>query len=876
MALSHDLQEDSKSGKKKRKSPRFIEIISEKVRERGEKKEQKKQAEQVYNAVLARVQPWIDSGREKLGWRDDEFGPVDAKVKEAKKTRKKDIGQATQLLREAEDLGNAAQYTFELRRDGTGALRTVLDSLGSSTSPQAVKIRQQVAGLEKRLQGTKAEELEKALEEAESLVDEVAEFEPETQIEPKRLKLGLELMTLLREQAIACMTALRKKFGRQDDGMKSGFFLEELEKVPAIVEAKALLSKANDNPKLTEAAAQLEDLDKRFAEAKGKIEKACLAFQGNLEKDGGKEGKALFGRARQEGQESKKSDEQLAAIRKFEADFEPVEQALARFLDLGTTDGPTVAEQVKYAREKTIATNDFANAPKVVADLLKLIQFLTQTAIKDLKGDATALGGEIDGIVSSLEKQKKAAGRLTAAYDALILEAKQIKPLVKTNNPGAFKSARLLVEQLKEAGLGTAATKVAEFNATCDAIELVTGDKATAKEFPTDTDTITKAMKVTVDGVDLHDFDASIATLAGLKGDSDALKLKADELARWRRGAAAQLELLKKRIDEINSKLSEKTGMFAAIREAIGGSDVLRKTVFGQDYTAVHDGYDKVGVDMQAMQDKLFAAHEAASKIADSIKSGEVAGAREALKTDMQAAETREKEENEKKKKTEDEHAAIQKEYDDFVKLLRETRKAVANDPIGDEEELKELETLRDQVRKKLKAKDFDDAAKQLRGGKGNDGIAARLQKLHDTPGGVTADSLKKLEQIGDLWDKAQQKVGTAIEAILVKARPVAQRLQVDIKEIDGQTEGLKKKLFAFDFNEPVKTLLDKKADLKQRKAAREAALKEVRAARAALLANPVAERLRQNPFGLGSPFTEYRAFLDSVEYNALRAVPPE
>ena len=498
----------------------------------------------------------------------------------------------------------------------------------------------------------------------------------------------------------------------------------------------------------------------------------------------------------------------------------------------------------------------------------------TAVAVGSIADEATALNTAVDTLLKGLKAQKKVADLLAKPYGVLFTEAEQIRPLISTNNAGALVSARQLIDGIEAAGLGAAVTAVTAFIDMAAHVKAVAETKAVAKDFAEEAQSVTKALDTIVKAVDLHDLPKSAFALAALNKQADELAHKTDELGRWRRGAAAQLELLKKTIDAIEDALSDKKSILQRVRDTIGTSDIYGKTLFGQDYKTVHDGYEKPGVDRDAMQTMLFAAQGSAAAILKKLQDGDRQAGFADIDSSKGAATQRTEDEKTTADEIQAENTRITTMYNDLVVTLRKTRTRVKDHSYGDKEELEELEELRNQVKKKLSKKDFDGAKAQLEGDGG--GLVARLTKLHDAPGGVTTDSIEKLKEINGLWQNAQERVRASLDSIKTKAEPVAERLTIDKAAIGKRLTELDQKLFGFDFFEPVRVLIDDKRDIKVRKVAREDALKLVRDARAVLMANPVAESVRTNPFNVAGPFIDYRAFLDSLEYNALRAVPPE
>lgn len=623
-----------------------------------------------------------------------------------------------------------------------------------------------------------------------------------------------------------------------------------------------LLEKA-DNSDLKTDEKRIEDLTDRFELAQTEVTKIGAAMEKRI-----KEQAPALLRLLVDGQaEFRKGLDLQAAAKKFEEDFAVVEKGLAELRDLGTPYAQVLTDNAAKDKETMLKDKAFTRAPMVIKVFLDQIEVAKKNAVSSASVEGEKLEAELVKFRKEVRNEYAKDDRIKPAYRKLLTEIDQLDVIVETNNTGAFASARQRMEAIKAAGLGGTIAIITQLLVNADAIAVVTGNATVAQEFESDTNEILLAVKTAFKDLDLYDVAKGAKTFADLKAQADDLKQKTDALLKWREG--------------ITQKLKALDGMIKEFRKLVPGS---KPTTFELNAKDAKEKYDKPGVDRAAVDKLISDAERVVYPMINNIR--EVGPGQnkviEALEKDFSKAAKIIEDEEQKKTDKANKHKDIETRINTFKGDLVKAREAVDKDPTGDQDELSELKILFKQVQKKFDAKDDDGAGSQLAG------IEVRLKKLLEVPGGVTAGSVKELLGVATQWDNAMKAMRLALDMINDGAKVVAPVAKVDPKEIEtplnrayARFEPFKKTLvqsvLQLAEGEKAKVSKDEHAKLlKARKAARESALVDVRSLYTILDTDPVVVSLANNPFVKGSPFSEMRKFAQSIEYNALRAVPPE
>ena len=611
--------------------------------------------------------------------------------------------------------------------------------------------------------------------------------------------------------------------------------------------------------------AKTEEERDRFGEEGLKaITREGKTFREEFLADGGKSFLAAVGKQRTEAQDT----QNLSVERQqFATEWKKVETALGGLYDYSAPESERIGAKAEKAKTQIIAESKYELGMRFITATLEEIRTAQLQAQKGAKVSGDQLEREIAKLREEVKAQEKAIGpKLAGPYKALVAEIGQIDIIAKTGNRGAHEAGLAMIAKIREAVTGPGAAKILAFNTALKEVEAVSGDGDIAKQHETEANELKLALKTVLEDVDLLNFGPSLTGIQGLQKDAEALGGTNALLDTWRAGVKKRLEALKKINAEMRKSL-EKEKEFKGKETSI---DVALKEI--------EKGYKAVGVDAAAMETQLSNAERLAWSAANGLKSGnvkkEVSKVYGALRLDIKTtAETKQTQQDEaaEQEKT---RKALEKElktYDTDLKGVTKTiTELVKKKQPGDEEEASELKILGEQAQKKFKAGDYEEARKQL------DAIRKRLDLLIRTPGGVAASSVRDLANIDTLWGNAFQVANNLLKGIKSSAEPARKAAELETVDVQKPMDVMLERLQAFTLPDSVKVLADEKADLKARKKAREDALRDIRAMRAILTGDPVVRKLAANPFGVRQPMLSVMKLLENIEFNSLRAVPPE
>ena len=311
--------------------------------------------------------------------------------------------------------------------------------------------------------------------------------------------------------------------------------------------------------------------------------------------------------------------------------------------------------------------------------------------------------------------------------------------------------------------------------------------------------------------------------------------------------------------------------MIDAFHKLMPGTD---DTTFIVNYKEALDAYKKPGVDVAATTKLVTEATALAYPVINNLQQAGTGQARtiNVLEADRVVGQANIAEKAEKERLIKEKHDTLKTGLEKYEADIKVAAKAVNAEANGDKDELKELTLLGEQARKKFQNKDEEGAAAQLKS------IRKRLNALLTTPGGVVAESVAALADVEKSWATAMAETHSLLGKIVSAANPAIAAARLRPADVEKRINGLYDQLqpFRSTLVRSMKMVGDPATPLKTRKSEREYALRDVRAMRAIIDGNPLAMKLAANPFGEAAPFTKLRRFLSDLEYNALRAVPPE
>lgn len=236
------------------------------------------------------------------------------------------------------------------------------------------------------------------------------------------------------------------------------------------------------------------------------------------------------------------------------------------------------------------------------------------------------------------------------------------------------------------------------------------------------------------------------------------------------------------------------------------------------------------------------------------------------LQADLEKGRALQAEEDKKAAALKEAKETFEKESKAFDTLANETEKLIKKAK-GDLDEFNSLKDLVKSARKSAKSDDVEVALRELRS------AARRMAGLKEEPGGFAVRTAKKIAALDGKWRKAVDLAGKRLEKLAdaIEKTAAGSYTSEQLATVRRRLLDLGGDLHADSFSKALETLATDK-DEANRKAARESALRAVRAYRT-FLALPQVLNSDVNPFGANQPFGGVRKVLDSIELNALRGV---
>ena len=847
----------------------FLSIMGSSSQAVQSKKEKKAAKEQLGKAMKA-LSPWYDEGNlvksgksrtiGELGWLLDEHDQFTADMQAVEASRKsgdyqRALDQAGKAKQHADGY-DEAKTTRAAAEVEIEAVRTVISKISNPTA-----LRTEIS----TKLGLEAEALRRG-DPPDALLLRVRALKTDAE----GLATGAGSApgkSKLEEKRDAFISVLRPAVDAEDEKIRK-LAIQALPETDGIIrdmDASALFGlrvaeiRGAVNPGQEEAGLPTEEarialLQKKFDQAMADLPKVVKDFTAELQKNKGKD--FVQGLQSKAGQQLK-AQALAAAKDQFIADYAQVETELAGLADILAPAPAELATAVAAAKQKIIDKAQYDKAASTIAIMLKHIGIARDGAVAAAAKGAGTLSTDLAALRTDVAKAAKAADKRTRdAFKALSLELDQLDVIVKTNNVAAFAAAGQRVAAIRAAGV-TAAPAITRFNETVDAIEAVTANKAVAKEFASGTNEIRLAVGTVVAALSLFELADAQRTLNALKRDADALLRRTEALGPWRTDMEGQLKVLSRMID--------------AFHKLMPGTD---DTTFIVNYKEALDAYKKPGVDVAATTKLVTEATALAYPVINNLQQAGTGQARtiNVLEADRVVGQANIAEKAEKERLIKEKHDTLKTGLEKYEADIKVAAKAVNAEANGDKDELKELTLLGEQARKKFQNKDEEGAAAQLKS------IRKRLNALLTTPGGVVAESVAALADVEKSWATAMAETHSLLGKIVSAANPAIAAARLRPADVEKRINGLYDQLqpFRSTLVRSMKMVGDPATPLKTRKSEREYALRDVRAMRAIIDGNPLAMKLAANPFGEAAPFTKLRRFLSDLEYNALRAVPPE
>lgn len=850
-----------------------------------DKRRLKSQVKDLYKGLYAPIKPFIDKKANQLGWSEAELEAFNQSRAAAKDhANKGEYAEAAQKVVDAQATANANELAKSIR----GRIDVLLHSAGEMIAaarelgdqPEGAKLRRE---LEDRLHDlrTRRERFDppqQLLLDAETLADDIEEktgsarqtlLQEQGRLSQPKVSqaaevVRLELFGALDRATQGELAACRKTV--TDTVPKGALAKPEAAADRAVLDfqsaAARIISNLSDRSTLKtwDTASdedRVKDLRARGVTALKALQDDCATFRDQFPDKVGD----FVSQAKQ--QELSQQGEGLTRQREaFEQDYaKRIEAALSQLADLGCPELQALTADCVDMKDLVVRNDAYANADKLIDLKLQKLDAARQQLLAGVKTAGDDLTRGIKALKKDLGKNAdRLDDRVKPAYQKLIDEVSQLEAVVKTGNQAAIQGGAVALERIRALGTGDGHAKLVALVTTANDLTTTGSNKAIAKEFESDANQLLLAVKTVFDTLDIYDVAKASHALELLKPDATGLTDRLLTLQNWRADVKKRLPAVIKDRNELRSLIKKKL-------------DKPDDTTWDLDLRLVRDGYDKPGVDMVATGNALAGLEKNLPPLVARMR---LTGGQdfERAKESLSKSQTTAKEKTDAAaKEVEDKrlaHAEVKTRLENYRKLLKETGTLVKQAPHGDEEELTELKTLGDQVSKRIKAGDDDGAAKQL------DAIEKRLQALKDHPGGVTSKSAADLVNVQQRWAEALSTTQSNLDRIANDASKVATQLSLDPAQIQGRVTRVKESLARFNFRDPVVTLATESTPIGQRKKARETALKLIREMRSLLDSDPAVLKFEVNPFGVKKPFAKLRRFLNDVEYNALRAVPPE
>lgn len=841
----------------------LIRLSPEKAREKLSKKrakEDKKLKEAEVQSIKQRIESFHKAkSHTNLHWLPQEYTDFQAAWAEIDR-KKSDIDAQLVAAREAARQAQAAQRGAQGRAGLIQQVTTLAQRLGPIRVDEALKreVRDLGSSLVERIRtapssGALAGDVKALLEQIIMLEEEarrVASLDPMTATRELRMNVQRDVNNhrdKLWKQAVATCTDAVTKAGQ-----------EPPPRMAAILYAPLELVSVNYNKDIVRES-DAKKLEKFRKDGMGALDKA----HEKLIKDyGGRSGAAkLITEVNRSNQQRDLELERTRRISTLDEQWRAVTDALATLRDAGSDTAAEWEKKCDEVYDGIIAKEGFQTAPAEIEGLVKRIGMATQIARQEADRLRTAFLRRADDQAKIIQRTIAVSSDPIAAKLKTEMESEieAVKALAGATNSKSFQAAVGLLDKLIAdwTGTGAAATALTNFTTTVTQINDIITAKAIAADFGERCGAITEQLAALRERATVPKMTATAAGALMLLANAEKIQRDADALAAWRLAMPERLRKLEERI--------------TAIRQDLPPSRSETKTGFELVVRDIRAAYALPGADMAVLDKKLYDAEIGVQEIVILARGGPDSKMDGLLKLN-EAADTGEKqlqdEANDLKAQQESLEflAKVRKELE---KQFGEVSSAVKNTPNGDKQELGEIEALMKQLKTAQKAKELEDSKRLV------DSITRRLNALEKFPGGGRMESADELRKIRTLWQDAKGKLESALGKLVENAGPAAQTASPAV-DIERPITGFGARFNADVLIDATLTVADERGDLKARKAAREVALREVRAMRRLIEGDAMATMIGVNPFKVSKPLHPIKVFLDGVELNVLRAVPTE
>ena len=537
------------------------------------------------------------------------------------------------------------------------------------------------------------------------------------------------------------------------------------------------------------------------------------------------------------------------------------EKALARLVLLEDVGVPAntiqaITNEINSATNKTmVATAD----GKITTARQNQIQLQT-TAVNGVQLQVTEVKKQIELKKKEFKKSKPA----TATLESLSKELDGIEQLLLTNNPEAIKGAEMTCKRVArlvngtddESGFGAFFTRIADHETTLKESKLKKYQAASCNQL------LVKLAKLR-DEFDAFELTAAEKELAEIDYEIKNLVTGEEELVVWREGIEQWLKTTKGAAGKIEDFLKSPS-IFTKIGDKIKGKTSMIDILTAE----IKNTYDVPGADTVSINAKQATAQNRIEEILKAIElKGDNSGAIAKLDKEFSdgAAELQRQADEEAEEDKDLEN--WKNELKVFKADLKEVKKSVKSAK-GSTSDLEAVEMI-GKTAEKVGKTDREGGRAQLKQAKN------RLQRLSENPEGVSFKSPKELGKAPDNWRRALEGFNNNLTILAKEAGEKAPFAGIEAIEIKKKVMNAQTVFDAGAFARAGE-LIDTEVSLVERKKIREEVLRDVRRQKALLLNDPTIALIRRSPFGPKGIARDVRAFLDSIELNALRAVPAE
>jgi hypothetical protein len=487
---------------------------------------------------------------------------------------------------------------------------------------------------------------------------------------------------------------------------------------------------------------------------------------------------------------------------------------------------------------------------------------------------AKSIKQEIEAVNKLLEEKKTEFKKNPPALKTLEVVGKDLASLdslIGASHPGALEGAQITCTRIKRVLNATSAD--GGFGAILGRIskqEEVLKDASVKKYHEDNVNQLTlRINKLREEGIDPFDLAPASKEIEEIEFDAKNLVAAEKELQSWRAGIEQWLETTKNATRTVDEFIN-RPGLFEKIGAKLKGKssmiDVLSKDIAGAynepaaDTAAINakraqaQGRIDDLLKLLKMQTDQKAAEQQVAKVQAQLDTEYSDGAAE-LKTrkEKEDAEAKDRENWTKEKK------AFKVAFDEKKKAVREAK--------GPKADLQAIEGIFESAKKA--------GENNLQAGRDQLALAKRRLEQLD-PKGVSFDTPDQLPETPKRWANALGNFSANLDELAKRAETSARSVPLPapaIAEITGKI-GRARALFDAKAFAGAPKLIDTSLPLSERKKIREEVLREVRRQKALLLSDPTLALIRRNPFKVTGVARDVRACLDSLELNALRAVP--